>query len=39
MSLSKYTKRRGQFEVLEAKQLFATDPFGLPLTIRIDPPP
>ena len=25
MSLSKYSKRRGQFEALEAKQLFAAD--------------
>ena len=28
MSFSKYTKRRGQFEVLEAKQLFAADLMG-----------
>jgi len=28
MSLSKYSKRRGQFEALEAKQLFAADLVG-----------
>jgi len=28
MSFSKYTKRRGQFKVLEAKQLFAADLMG-----------
>jgi len=28
MSLSKYSKRRGQFEALEAKQLFAADLMG-----------
>ena len=28
MSFSKYTKRRGQFEALEAKQLFAADLVG-----------
>ena len=28
MSFSKYTKRRGHFEALEAKQLFAADLVG-----------
>ena len=38
MSLSKYTKRRGQFEVLEAKQLFAADLMGGAATDLPDTP-
>ena len=30
MTRSKYSKRRGQFEALEAKQLFAADLLGAP---------